>query len=41
MRETAEAVAIEAGKLDNIPEAERPGLFKQVGYGALKYFLLK
>ena len=41
MRETAEAVAIESGKLDNIPEAERPGLFKQVGYGALKYFLLK
>ena len=41
MRETAEAVAIEAGKLDNIPEAERPELFKQVGYGALKYFLLR
>ena len=41
MRETAEAVAVEAGKLDNIPEDERPELFKQVGYGALKYFLLK
>ena len=41
MRETAEAVAIEAGKLDNIPEEDRPELFKQVGYGALKYFLLK
>ncbi|MAO45822.1 MAG: arginine--tRNA ligase [Crocinitomicaceae bacterium] len=41
MRETAEAVAVEAGKLDNIPEADRPELFKQVGYGALKYFLLR
>ena len=41
MRETAETVAVEAGKLDNIPEEDRPELFKQVGYGALKYFLLK
>jgi len=41
MRQTAEAVAVEAGKLDNIPEEDRPELFKQVGYGALKYFLLK
>ena len=41
MLETAEAVAIEAGKLDKIPEADRPELFKQVGYGALKYFLLR
>ena len=41
MRETAEAVAVEAGKLDNIHEADRPELFKQVGYGALKYFLLR
>ena len=41
MRETAENVAVEAGKLDNIPEEDRPELFKQVGYGALKYFLLK
>ena len=41
MRETAEAVAVEAGKLDNIPPEDRPELFKQVGYGALKYFLLK
>ncbi|MBM72170.1 MAG: arginine--tRNA ligase [Crocinitomicaceae bacterium] len=41
MRETAEAVAIEAGKLDSIPEEDRPELFKQVGYGALKYFLLR
>ena len=41
MLETAEAVAIKAGKLDKIPEADRPKLFKQVGYGALKYFLLK
>ena len=41
MRETAETVAVEAGKLDNIPVEDRPELFKQVGYGALKYFLLK
>ena len=41
MRETAEALATEAGKLDNIPEEDRPELFKQVGYGALKYFLLR
>lgn len=41
MRQTAEAVAVEAGKLDNIPKEDRPELFKRVGYGALKYFLLK
>jgi len=41
MRQSAEAVAVEAGKLDNIPKEDRPELFKRVGYGALKYFLLK
>ena len=41
MRKTAEEVATEAGKLENIPEEYRPELFKHVGYGALKYFLLR
>ena len=41
MKTTAEKLAREAGKLDNIPEGDQELLFKDVGYGALKYFLLK
>jgi arginyl-tRNA synthetase len=41
MKTTAEQIAREAGKLDNIPLEERDHLYKQVGYGALKYFLLR
>ena len=41
MKTTAEQLARDAGKLENIPEEDRESLFKDVGYGALKYFLLK
>ncbi|PCJ79964.1 MAG: arginine--tRNA ligase [Bacteroidetes bacterium] len=41
MRTSAAQLASEAGKLDNIPPSERDNLYKKVGYGALKYFLLK
>jgi arginyl-tRNA synthetase len=41
MKTTAEHLAREAGKLKNIPEEDRDSLYKDVGYGALKYFLLK
>jgi arginyl-tRNA synthetase len=41
MKTTSEQIAHEAGKLDNIPLEERDELYKQVGYGALKYFLLR
>jgi arginyl-tRNA synthetase len=41
MRTSAETLASEAGKLENIPPSERDELYKKVGYGALKYFLLK
>lgn len=41
MMTTAEEMSREAGKLDNIPTEEHEALFKNVGYGALKYFLLK
>lgn len=41
MKTTAEEMSREAGKLDNIPTEDHEELFKNVGYGALKYFLLK
>jgi arginyl-tRNA synthetase len=41
MKDTAASMAREAGKLDNIPEEDHEELFKNVGYGALKYFLLR
>ena len=41
MMTTAEEMSKEAGKLDNIPSEDHEELFKTVGYGALKYFLLK
>lgn len=41
MKSTAEEMSREAGKLDNIPQEDQDELFKNVGYGALKYFLLK
>lgn len=41
MMSTAEEMSKEAGKLDNIPTEDHKELFKTVGYGALKYFLLK
>tara|TARA_B110000444_G_scaffold258845_1_gene300857 strand:+ start:700 stop:2496 length:1797 start_codon:yes stop_codon:yes gene_type:complete len=41
MRSTAETMSREAGKLDNIPSSDHDELFKSVGYGAIKYFLLR
>ena len=41
MAGTARDMATELGKIDDLSEAEKDTLFKQVGYGALKYFLLK
>jgi len=41
MKTTAADMAREAGKLEHIPSDEHDELFKNVGYGALKYFLLR
>ena len=41
MADTAKQMASELGKVDDLNEAEKEILFKQVGYGAIKYFLLK
>jgi arginyl-tRNA synthetase len=41
MAGTAREMATELGKIDDLTEGEKATLFKQVGYGALKYFLLK
>jgi len=41
MAETAKRMASELGKINDLSESEKSSLFKQVGYGALKYFLLK
>ncbi len=41
MIETARGVAVEAGKLDGLSEAEVAEISRMVGLGALKYFILK
>lgn len=41
MADTAEAVTVELGKLDELDPSEHKAVYKQIGYGALKYFLLK
>ncbi|NNE56250.1 MAG: arginine--tRNA ligase, partial [Flavobacteriales bacterium] len=41
MAQTAKEITDELGKLDGIPEEEREELYKSLGYGAIKYFLLK
>ena len=41
MAETARSMGEELGKTEDFTEAEKRTLYKQVGYGALKYFLLK
>ncbi|MFZ6052324.1 arginine--tRNA ligase [Halocola ammonii] len=41
MKETAKKIADEQGKLDGIEEEEKEELYKVIGYGALKYFLLR
>ena len=38
---TARSMGEELGKTETFSEAEKTQLYKQVGYGALKYFLLK
>jgi arginyl-tRNA synthetase len=41
MRSTARAISDELGKVDDFSEEEKALLARQVGHGALKYFLLK
>jgi arginyl-tRNA synthetase len=41
MASTAQSIAEEQGKLDGLSDEEKSGLYKKIGYGALKYYLLK
>ncbi len=41
MAKTAEEIALEAGKLDQLSEQEKKDTYNMVGMGALKYFILK
>ncbi|KRP28670.1 MAG: arginine--tRNA ligase [Cryomorphaceae bacterium BACL22 MAG-120619-bin32] len=41
MTETAKIISEELGKLDSYSEVEKNELFKTIGLGALKYFILK
>ena len=41
MQHTAQDIANELGKLDGLSEVEQEELFKTIGLGALKYFILK
>lgn len=41
MIETARTMSKELGKLDNLAEEEREEVFRKVGMGALKYFIIK
>ncbi|MFD2727106.1 arginine--tRNA ligase [Hyunsoonleella rubra] len=41
MATTAEEISEELGKLDGYSEAEKKALYKTIGLGALKYFILK
>lgn len=41
MTDTAREIASELGKLDGYSEADKEGLYKTIGLGALKYFILK
>lgn len=41
MAQTARSMADELGKIQDLSEDEKTDLFKTIGYGALKYFLLK
>lgn len=41
MTETAKKIAQEQGKLDGLDEDEKERLYKMIGLGALKYFMLK
>lgn len=41
MEETAEKIAEELGKLDGLEEKERKDLYRKIGMGALKYYILR
>lgn len=41
MTDTARAIAQEQGKLEGLDEAAKEALYKMIGLGALKYFMLK
>ncbi len=41
MKETARTVSTELGKLGDYAESEREEIFRKIGLGALKYFILK
>lgn len=41
MTQTAEAISRELGKLEGYSETEREELYKMIGLGALKYYILK
>ncbi len=41
MKDTARTVSAELGKLEDYAEDEREDVFKKIGLGALKYFILK
>ena len=41
MYQEAKATSEESGKLEGIPEEEKERLFRMIGLGALKYFILK
>ena len=41
MANTAEAISNELGKLDGYSEIEKQALYKTIGLGALKYYILK
>jgi arginyl-tRNA synthetase len=41
MKDTARGLSAELGKLDNFPEEDKEEIFRKIGLGALKYFILK
>jgi arginyl-tRNA synthetase len=41
MKETAREVSLELGKLEEYSEEEKEEIFRKIGLGALKYFILK
>ncbi|MEX0313754.1 MAG: arginine--tRNA ligase [Allomuricauda sp.] len=41
MENTAETISVELGKLDGYSDAEKKQLYKTIGLGALKYYILK
>lgn len=41
MKSTAREVSLELGKLENFSEEEKDEIFRKIGLGALKYFILK